>query len=406
MSERVGVEERYAVFPFYLCLDASASMAGAPMDSVNRQLPLLRSSIGEDPAVAEVIRFGVVTFSDAAHTLLPLADLSMVEAVPPVAAQGRTSYAAAFDHLRGVIEDDYHAGRAGGDRWYRPAVLLISDGRPTDDRERWQAAHARLVDPTWKRHPNILSFGFGDADPAVLAQVSESKPNRAFIAAEGAEPAAVIPELMAGLIQSIVSSSASVYTGEAQLVPPELASMTPIPVDPLDSSDGRPRGFGLRTPVAGLVAARRAARRGVGRRRRLPGRRRRRPVVVPAGGVGGRGAPPPGRRRSRGRVRLVPARSRGRSTPGPTPRGRPWSSPWPTGWAAWPGPPGRRRWPSPRPAPWPGTGTGTGRVAARARRGGADLRGGRRRGGRPRRGHHPRRGRRRPGRDGLGRPGR
>lgn len=233
-SEAVGVEERYAVFPFYLCLDVSASMAGAPVDSVNRQLPVLRSSIGEDPAVAEVIRLAVVTFSDVAHTVLTLADLSMVEAVPTVTAQGRTSYAAAFDHLRTLIEEDYTAGRAHGDRWYRPAVLFISDGRPTDDPVRWEAAHGRLTDPAWKRHPNILAFGFGDADPAVLAKVSESKPNRAFMAVEGAEPSRIVPELMAGLIQSIVSSSASVYTGEAQLVPPELPSMQPIPVDPLE----------------------------------------------------------------------------------------------------------------------------------------------------------------------------
>ncbi|HET9072849.1 VWA domain-containing protein [Acidimicrobiaceae bacterium USS-CC1] len=230
----VGVEERYAVFPFYLCLDASASMAGAPVESVNRQLPLLRAAVGEDPAVAEVIRFGIVTFNDRAETTLPLSDLSMIESMPPVVAQGRTSYAAAFDHLRAVIEDDYHASRARGDRWYRPAVIFVSDGRPTDDRERWLAAHSRLTDPGWKRRPNILAFGFGDADSAVLAQVSERKPNRAFIAAEGAEPAAVVPELLAGLIQSIVSSSASVYTGEAQLVPPEVPSMVPIPVDQLD----------------------------------------------------------------------------------------------------------------------------------------------------------------------------
>jgi uncharacterized protein YegL len=233
-TDVVSVEERYAVFPFYLCLDVSASMAGAPIESVNRQLPLLRAGIGDDPAIAEVIRLGVVTFSDVAHTVLPLSDLSLVEAFAPVAAEGRTSYAAAFDHLRTAIEEDYQAGRAGGDRWYRPAVLFISDGRPTDDTERWMAAHGRLVDPTWKRRPNILAFGFGAADPAVLKTVSEAKPNRAFIADEGAEPAKVVPELMAGLIQSIVSSSASVYTGEAQLVPPQVPSMTAIPVDPLD----------------------------------------------------------------------------------------------------------------------------------------------------------------------------
>jgi len=166
--------------------------------------------------------------------VLPLCDLSLVEAVPEVSAQGRTSYAAAFEHLREVIEGDYQSGRSRGDRWYRPAVIFISDGRPTDEPERWHSALRRLADPGWKRRPNILAFGFGDADPEVLSMVTGSKPNRAFIATEGAEPSRVVPELIAGLIQSIVSSSASVYTGEALLAPPDLPSMHAIPVDHLD----------------------------------------------------------------------------------------------------------------------------------------------------------------------------
>jgi len=233
-TTNVSVEERYSVFPFYICLDISASMAGSPIDAVNHQLPILRSKLGEDPAVAEVIRLGIVTFSDVAVTVLPLCDLSLVEALPEVSAQGRTSYAAAFDHLRQTIEDDYARSRARGDRWYRPAVIFISDGRPTDDTDRWKAALERLHDPAWKRRPNVLAFGFGDADPAVLATVTASKPQRAFIATEGAEPSRIIPELISGLIQSIVSSSASVYSGSAELVPPELPNMTAISVDHLD----------------------------------------------------------------------------------------------------------------------------------------------------------------------------
>ncbi|HET6873597.1 MAG TPA: VWA domain-containing protein [Acidimicrobiales bacterium] len=233
-TANVSVEERYSVFPFYICLDVSASMSGPPIESVNEQIPLLRASVGEDPAVAEVIRLGIVTFSDVARSVLPLCDLSLVEAVPEVSAQGRTSYAAVFDLLRQVIEEDYQKGRAGGDRWYRPAVIFISDGRPTDEPQRWRSALERLIDPSWKRRPNILAFGFGEADAEVLAAVTSGKPNRAFIAAEGSEPARVVPELLSGLIQSIVSSSASVYDGAAQLIPPDLPSMNAIPVDQLD----------------------------------------------------------------------------------------------------------------------------------------------------------------------------
>lgn len=233
-SQYLGSEERYAVFPFYLCLDVSQSMDGEPIAQVNAELPLVRASVGQDPAVAEVVRFGVVTFSDSARTLLPLADLALVEAMPTVTVEGRTSYAAAFDHLRALIEADYHAGRVNGERWYRPAVLFVSDGRPTDPDERWRESHRRLVDPNWRRHPNILAFGFGEAVPEILAIVAENKPNRAFVATAGAPPSAVVPELMAGLVQSIVNSSASAYSGVPQLVPPQLPNMQPIPVDELE----------------------------------------------------------------------------------------------------------------------------------------------------------------------------
>jgi uncharacterized protein YegL len=157
--DSLGVEETYAVFPFYLCLDVSASMAGLPIESVNRQMPQLRTAIGEDPAIAEVIRLAVITFSDVARTVLPLSDLSLVEAIPVLASEGRTNYGAAFEHLRRTIEGDYHSSRAQGERWYRPAVVFISDGQPTDAPEVWRAAHRRLVAPEWRRRPNVLSFG-------------------------------------------------------------------------------------------------------------------------------------------------------------------------------------------------------------------------------------------------------
>lgn len=65
-SDHLGTEERYAVFPFYLCLDVSQSMSGEPIAEVNAELPQIRATVGQDPAVAEVIRFGIVTFSDVA----------------------------------------------------------------------------------------------------------------------------------------------------------------------------------------------------------------------------------------------------------------------------------------------------------------------------------------------------
>ena len=140
-SDTVGVEERYAVFPFYLCLDVSASMSGDPIDGVNAQMPALRHAIGEDPAIAEVIRFGVITFSDVARTVLPLSDLSMVEEVPAVAAQGRTSYAVG---VRAPALQ--HRGRLprqpGGRRPVVPPGRAVRVRRPPDRRRGAVAVRA------------------------------------------------------------------------------------------------------------------------------------------------------------------------------------------------------------------------------------------------------------------------
>ena len=63
------------VMPFYMVCDVSYSMSGE-MDALNDSLLRLRAEIIRKPAVDDVARLGVITFSDTAEVLLPLGQLS------------------------------------------------------------------------------------------------------------------------------------------------------------------------------------------------------------------------------------------------------------------------------------------------------------------------------------------
>jgi len=189
------------LLPFYLVCDESGSMAGDPLDAINSSLPELHQEIGANPVVADKTRFCLIGFSDNADVLLPLSDLSTVTQMPKLTAGGGTNYKAAFDTLKTTIESDVAELKADGNTVYRPAVFFLSDGYP--NRDNWQEPFKELTDINWRPRPNILAFGFGDADENVIRQVATT---RAFMADGSVGPAEALREFANSLIRSIVNS--------------------------------------------------------------------------------------------------------------------------------------------------------------------------------------------------------
>jgi uncharacterized protein YegL len=208
------------ILPFYLVCDESGSMAGPPIDAVNRAVTDLRNEIGSSPAVADKTRFSLIGFSDRAEILLELSDLSTVTSVPGLRADGGTNYAVAFETLRTAITDDVAALKAQGHMVYRPAVFFLSDGQPNPGIP-WDAAFRALTDASWSAHPNILAFGIGDAAEKVIGQVGTQ---RAFMADNSLGPAEALAEFAQSLIRSMINSgtqSAADPDGGATLAIPD-----------------------------------------------------------------------------------------------------------------------------------------------------------------------------------------
>ena len=214
-----------AVLPFYILCDESGSMdANGGIDAVNRGLPELHATIAGDPLVSDKCRIGLITFSDIAEELLPLSNLSDVQAMPGCAAKGMTNYGEAFNLLRVVISRDIANMKSQGIQVYRPAVFFITDGEPTDD---WEANHRALTDKNVNpQAPHIIAFGVAGANPTVIGKIGTKA---AFIANQGVDPGNALKEILKSLTNTIVnSSSSSSPTLMVQQAPP---GTTAVPLD-------------------------------------------------------------------------------------------------------------------------------------------------------------------------------
>ena len=219
--------DSYPIFPFYIVVDTSLSMQKS-IGAINDELPFLKREVEEDPIVGDIARFGIITFSSDARMALPLSDLLDVEAMPSLTAKGSTNYEAAFEFLYGAIQHDMDWFKSNGAQIYRPAVFFITDGYPDRDCD-WQPPLQRLVDPSFKYRPNIVTFGFGSASEGTLAQVATFK---AYAANAGESPSEVLRTIARELTRSIMASSQAASKGQASLaLPQEIPGMYEIPID-------------------------------------------------------------------------------------------------------------------------------------------------------------------------------
>jgi uncharacterized protein YegL len=194
--------ELFTIFPVFLMVDVSASMAGGPIEAVNKALPELKAEMQSNPTVGEIARIGLITFSDEARIVLPLGDLAYAD-LPEVLVEGGTDFGAAFRGLRQAI-DQGMGSLPKGTPVYRPVAFFMSDGDHTA-RGDWASALATVQDTSWKFRPEIVAFGFGDSKPEALRRIA----TRYSFLATHVDPVVQVREIMNALIGSIRTTSTS-----------------------------------------------------------------------------------------------------------------------------------------------------------------------------------------------------
>jgi uncharacterized protein YegL len=161
------------VRPFYLVLDVSYSMLHE-MTALNAGLHRLHQAVRMDPVLDAAAQLCVMTFSDTAKVVMPLARAS-ANRLPPLSVEGGTNYGAAFRELSEVIPRDILELERQGYRPENPFCFFVADGEPVDG--DWLETFTRamaLVSAGGQpgTRPVFIPWGFRDAPPDVLRRLA------------------------------------------------------------------------------------------------------------------------------------------------------------------------------------------------------------------------------------------
>jgi uncharacterized protein YegL len=168
--------------PVILLADVSGSMtANGKIEALNDAVSEMIATFAEEDDTKAEIHVSVVTFGSGGaklhKPLQPASDATWEN----MTAAGRTPMGEAFTTTREIIENrDVIPSRA-----YRPTVVLVSDGIPTDD---WEAPLNTLLQSERASKASRFAMGIGeDADKKTLEAFLAGEDSRVFEAHEARE---------------------------------------------------------------------------------------------------------------------------------------------------------------------------------------------------------------------------
>lgn len=159
--------------PCVLVLDRSGSMTGQPIAELNAGLQQFRSELMGDELAARRVEIAVVPFGPLARgsSFHPPAEFQP----QPLSAVGDTPTGAALEYAVELIAQQKAKYKQNGVPYYRPWIILITDGQPTDN---WSNAARLIRDGEGQKAFSFFAIGVSGADMNVLRQLSVREPLR------------------------------------------------------------------------------------------------------------------------------------------------------------------------------------------------------------------------------------
>ena len=150
-------------FPVIILADTSGSMAeDGKIDALNHAVKEMVRAMGQQERLKSEIHISFVTFGGEAKELYPMIPAYQFEDEPQFQANGGTPMGQAFNIAKQIIEDKERIPS----RAYRPTIVLISDGHPTD---AWKGELESLLQSERATKATRLAMAIGqDADHQVL----------------------------------------------------------------------------------------------------------------------------------------------------------------------------------------------------------------------------------------------
>ena len=157
--------------PLVLVLDVSSSMSGGPIDELNKGLKVFQTQIQNDPVASQRLETAIVTFGNGIE--VPR-DFSLFEGtgVETLVANGHTPLVEAVREAMARIEARKAWYKEQGLQYYRPYIILMTDGYPTSSRKEVEQLPNEIREGVENRMFNFWAFGVERADMEFLQRIS------------------------------------------------------------------------------------------------------------------------------------------------------------------------------------------------------------------------------------------
>ncbi len=159
--------------PCILLLDTSASMGGAPIDALNQGLKDFQADINQDSVARLRVEVAIVTFGNGGvQTMQNFVTIDNFEP-PLLTAGGATPMGESINKALDMMHKRKVQYQEGGVPYFRPWVLMITDGAPTDN---WQMAAQRVHQEEQNKSLIFFAVGVANADMQILSQIAVRSP--------------------------------------------------------------------------------------------------------------------------------------------------------------------------------------------------------------------------------------
>jgi len=158
--------------PVVLLLDTSGSMEGTGIDELNKALAKLKDDILSDPVLSNRLEVGIVCFDDSARVERPIDLVTVDTQMPTLVSGGTTNVVAGMNKAMEEVEERKRFYKDNGEQYYRPFIVLFTDGAPTNTAEEIETLDQQIQARSDEKRFVFLPFGVEGADMQLLAKLA------------------------------------------------------------------------------------------------------------------------------------------------------------------------------------------------------------------------------------------
>lgn len=155
-----------------LVLDVSGSMSGAPIIELNQGLQDFYQDIQTDSTTADRLEIAVIEFSDSVNTLID-PSLAINFTMPNLTTKGTTKLVDGVREGMNVVRSRKAWYKQTGQPYYRPWIILITDGGP-DAGQDINGLAIEIRDAVRNKEFFFFAIGVQGADMNMLSSISDN----------------------------------------------------------------------------------------------------------------------------------------------------------------------------------------------------------------------------------------